>query len=151
MHNNTPHIGNWSLRTPNGEYVTNAQAIFALMTCNSNSLSDFNLKLAGRTKVEDPHDEDPRKMMTTSSIIGVKSLGSGLFGLTTDRLHEYIVDVLDVDPEWQQIISAVGIEATEEKGIRLKIIEPRKVKEIEVKKASKEPITKAKKAKKAAI
>ena len=139
MHMNTPHIGKWSLRTPDtGEYVTDLSAIFALASCNSETLKNFRLKIAGVTDVEDVHDEDPRKLITTSSVIHVQSLDHGFIGFTTDRLHEYICDLSDMDPKWQQAINQATAAkiALEERAdtIRLRVIEPRQVKEVEVEK-----------------
>ena len=88
MHTNTPRMGNWSLRNPQGEYVTDVAAIFAFASYDSETLRKFNLRLAGKTEVDDPHDEDPYRKITISTILGVKVHEGGLLEVITDRYHE---------------------------------------------------------------
>ncbi len=104
MHTNTPHMGNWSLRTPNGEYVTDAKEIFAFASSDSDSLRKFNVRLAGTIEVNDIHNEDPYEKITTSSILGVRSLDGGLLEVITDRYHEYILNWSGIDPGWKREI-----------------------------------------------
>ena len=136
MHTNTPRMGNWSLRNPQGEYVTDAKAIFAFASYDSETLRKFNLRLAGKTEVEDPHDEDPYKKITISTILGVKVHEGGLLEVITDRYHEYIVEWSGVDPEWKaEIEKADGGEDSS----FFRLIESKTIK----KKASKEAKKKA--------
>ena len=106
MHGRTPRLGGWSLRTAKGEYVTDVATIFALMSQNSKELAKFQTRLAGKTIV-DELDEDPVRVLTTSSVIDCRLLKEGTMGFTTSRLHEYIVRIEDVDPEWAEIIEKV--------------------------------------------
>lgn len=129
-------MGNWSLRNPQGEYVTDAKAIFAFASYDSETLRKYNLRLAGKTEVDDPHDEDPYKKITISTILGVKVHEGGLLEVITDRYHEYIVEWSGVDPEWKaKIEKADG----GEENAWFRLIESKTVK----KKASKEAKKKA--------
>lgn len=134
MHTNTPRMGNWSLRTPSGEYVTDANQIFAFASYDSETLRKFNLRLAGKTEVDDPHDEDPYKKITISTILGVRVHEGGLLEVITDRYHEYLVEWTGVDPNWKaEIEKASGGENT-----IIRILESKTIKK---KKASKEAKT----------
>ena len=136
MHTNTPRMGNWSLRNPQGEYVVDAKAIFAFASFDSETLRGYNIRLAGKTEVSDPHDEDPYTKMTTSTVFGVKSHEGGLLEVITDRYHEYIVEWSGVDPAWKEAIEKAG---DGEENTLFRLIESKTVK----KKASKEAKKKA--------
>lgn len=125
MHTNTPRMGNWSLRNPQGEYVTDVAAIFAFASYDSETLRKFNLRLAGKTEVDDPHDEDPYKKITISTILGVKVHEGGLLEVITDRYHEYVVEWSGVDPEWKKQIEQV---AGGEENSFFRLIESRSIK-----------------------
>lgn len=132
MHTNTPRMGNWSLRNPQGEYVTDAKAIFAFASYDSEALRKFNLRLAGKTEVEDPHDEDPYTKTTVSTILGVRVHEGGLLEVITDRYHEYVVEWSGVDQSWKEAIEEASEDSTNNMFFRL--IESKNIK----KKASKE-------------
>ena len=134
MHTNTPRMGNWSLRNPQGEYVTDVAAIFAFASYDSETLRKFNLRLAGKTEVDDPHDEDPYRKITISTILGVKVHEGGLLEIITDRYHEYIVEWSGVDPEWKKQIEQV---AGGEENSFFRLIESRSIKKKTSKKESK--------------
>lgn len=134
MHTNTPRMGNWSLRNPQGEYVTDVAAIFAFASYDSETLRKFNLRLAGKTEVDDPHDEDPYRKITISTILGVKVHEGGLLEIITDRYHEYVVEWSGVDPEWKKQIEQV---AGGEENSFFRLIESRSIKKKTSKKASK--------------
>ena len=125
MHTNTPRMGNWSLRNPQGEYVTDVAAIFAFASYDSEALRKFNLRLAGKTEVDDPHDEDPYRKITISTILGVKVHEGGLLEVITDRYHEYVVEWSGVDPEWKKQIEQV---AGGEENSFFRLIESRSIK-----------------------
>ena len=134
MHTNTPRMGNWSLRNPQGEYVTDVAAIFAFASYDSETLRKFNLRLAGKTEVDDPHDEDPYRKITISTILGVKVHEGGLLEVITDRYHEYVVEWSGVDPEWKKQIEQV---AGGEENSFFRLIESRSIKKKTSKKESK--------------
>ena len=134
MHTNTPRMGNWSLRNPQGEYVTDAKAIFAFASYDSETLRKYNLRLAGKTEVDDPHDEDPYRKITISTILGVKVHEGGLLEVITDRYHEYIVEWSGVDPEWKAKIEEA--DGGEENSF-FRLIESRSIKKKTSKKESK--------------
>ncbi len=134
MHTNTPRMGNWSLRNPQGEYVTDVAAIFAFASYDSETLRKFNLRLAGKTEVDDPHDEDPYRKITISTILGVKVHEGGLLEIITDRYHEYVVEWSGVDPEWKKQIEQV---AGGEENSFFRLIESRSIKKKTSKKESK--------------
>ncbi len=134
MHTNTPRMGNWSLRNPQGEYVTDVAAIFAFASYDSEALRKFNLRLAGKTEVDDPHDEDPYRKITISTILGVKVHEGGLLEVITDRYHEYVVEWSGVDPEWKKQIEQV---AGGEENSFFRLIESRSIKKKTSKKESK--------------
>ena len=131
MHTNTPRMGNWSLRNPQGEYVTDVAAIFAFASYDSETLRKFNLRLAGKTEVDDPHDEDPYRKITISTILGVKVHEGGLLEIITDRYHEYVVEWSGVDPEWKKQIEQV---AGGEENSFFRLIESRSIKKKTLKK-----------------
>ena len=134
MHTNTPRMGNWSLRNPQGEYVTDVAAIFAFASYDSETLRKFNLRLAGKTEVDDLHDEDPYRKITISTILGVKVHEGGLLEVITDRYHEYVVEWSGVDPEWKKQIEQV---AGGEENSFFRLIESRSIKKKTSKKESK--------------
>ena len=131
MHTNTPHMGNWSLRNPQGEYVVDAKAIFAFASFDSESLRKHNIRLAGITEVEDPHDEDPYDKVTKSTILGVKPHEGGLLEVITDRYHEYVIEWSGVDPKWKDAIEKASGDG---ENMFFRLIESKNIK----KKASKE-------------
>ncbi len=103
MHPRTPHLTGWSLRTLDGEYVTDVSSISTLFAKFANGGEP--VFLCGET-ITNAEEEDSHQVMT-SVIIRAKILRVGKIWFITDQMQEYIASLADLDQKWREELSKI--------------------------------------------